>query len=143
MILVDANLLLYAYDPRSPHHARSRAWVEETLSGPDPVRLSWITILAFLRIATNARVFEQPLSMSEARGIVSDWLALPSVDTLEPGARYWPILEDLLDIAQVSGPLVMDAALGALALEHGATLCTSDVDFSRFPRLRTRNPLRE
>lgn len=97
-------------------------------------------MLAFLRISTSPRVFEQPLSMEEAKKIVESWLAAPAVGLLEPGDVYWEILRGLLLSAQVSGPLVMDAALAALALEHGATLCTTDRDFSRFEGLRILNP---
>lgn len=141
MILVDANLLLYAYYPRAEHHARSKAWLESALAGPGPVRFAWMTLLAFLRIGTSPRIFEQPLRMEEAAAIVTSWLAQPAVDTLEPGERYWSILANLLRDAQVSGALVTDAALAALAIEHGLTLCTTDRDFSRFEGLRTVNPL--
>ena len=141
MTVLDANVLLYAYHPRSDHHDRSRSWLEETLSSPTPVRLAWWTIFAFLRISTSPRIFEQPLRMSEASSIVSSWLAVATVSILEPGERYWEIFHGLLRAAQVSGPLVTDAALAALAIEHGATLCTTDRDFARFPGLRTFNPL--
>ncbi len=141
MILLDANLLLHAYFPRSEHHERARSWLEGTLSGPGPVFLWWVTILAFLRISTNPKVFERPLTMAEAASIVSSWLALPTVSILEPGERYWEILRELAHTVQVSGPLVMDAALAALALEHGLPLYTTDRDFSRFPGLRPINPL--
>ena len=110
-------------------------------SGQEPVRLAWITIFAFLRISTNPRVFEQPLSGAEARTHVASWLDLPAVATLEPTERYWGILSGLLDSGQVSGALVMDAALAALAIEHGATLCTVDRDFTRFSGLKLLNPL--
>jgi uncharacterized protein len=128
VILIDANLLLYAYHPRSPHHERSRTWIESVFCGLE--RLSWSSVLAFLRIGTNPRAFEHPLSMAEAQGAVSSWFELSAVDVIEPGERYWPILRELLLDAQVSGPLVTDAALAALAIEHGATLCTNDRDFS-------------
>jgi toxin-antitoxin system PIN domain toxin len=105
------------------------------------VRIPWATIVAFLRISTNPRVFERPLSTGEAETTVSSWLALPAISTIDPGERYWEVLKGLLHRAQVSGPLVTDAALAALAIEHGATLCTTDRDFARFPGLRTFNPL--
>ena len=143
MILVDANVLLYAYHPRAEQHGRCRDWVEGAFSGPMPVRLPWSTILAFLRICTHPRVFDQPLSMTEAASIVGSWLAAPAVDTIEPGERYWEILCQLLTKAQVSGALVSDAALAALAVEHGATLCTTDRDFARFSGVRTFSPLGE
>ena len=141
MILVDANLLLHAYHPRAAHHDASRTWLEVTLSGSDLVRFAWVTLWAFLRIATNPRVFERPLTTSEAETAVSSWLARPTVGLLEPGERHWEILRQLMQSGQTTGPLVMDAVLAALALEHGATLYTTDLDFSRFPGLRWTNPL--
>lgn len=140
MILVDANLLLYAYNPSFERHERSRVWLEQVLSKPRPVRLAWATILAFLRIGTNPRAFEYPLSIEEAIRIVSEWLAQPMVAILEPGERHWAILSDLLSTTQLRGPTVMDAHLAALAIEHGATLCTSDKGFTRFSGLRMLNP---
>src|SRR5688572_27269630 len=141
MILIDANLLLYAYDPAAAQHDASRVWLEATLSGSSLVRFSWPTLWAFLRIATNPRVFERPLSMTEAEHHVSSWLAQPSAGILEPGERHWEILQHLTREGQASGPLVTDAALAAIAIEHGATLCTTDRDFARFPGLTWTNPI--
>lgn len=141
MILVDANLLLYAYHPRAAQHEESRAWLEAALSGSDLVRFAWVTLWAFLRIATSPRVFEQPLAVAEADAAVAAWLDQPCAGILEPGERHRAILRELLREGQATGPLVMDAALAAIAIEHGATLCTTDRDFSRFPRLRWTNPL--
>ncbi len=143
MILVDANILLYAYHTRSEHHTRCRAWLEDALTGQIPLRLAWFTITAFVRISTSAQIFEEPLSIREAADAVSSWLAAPAVSLLQPGERYWEILRELMHDAQVSGPLVMDAALAALALEHGATLCTSDRSFRRFPSLKTTDPTQD
>ena len=92
MILVDANLLLHAYNPSFGDHQRARAWLETVLSTPDPVCLAWATILAFLKIATNPRAFEQPLSIEEAIPIVSAWLEQPTIRILEPEERHWAIL---------------------------------------------------
>lgn len=141
MILIDANLLLYAYHPRAEQHAASRTWLETVLSEPELVRFAWPTLWAFLRIATSPRVFERPLSASEAEGVVSSWLAAPVAGILDPGERHWEILRELMGAGQTTGPLVTDAALAAIALEHGATLCTTDRDFMRFPGLRWTNPL--
>ena len=140
MILVDANVLLYAYDPRSQHHERCRGWIAKAFSGEERVCVAWVTLLAFIRIITNPRIFEAPLSAAEAIAIVSSWLGRESVCVLEAGEQCWEILRALLVEAQVSGPLVMDAFLAALALENGATLVTTDRDFSRFPKLRLSNP---
>lgn len=141
MILIDANLLLYAYHTRSPAHRQSREWLEQALRGPDLVRFSWLTLWAFVRIATNPRVFDRPLTVAEAETIVSAWLSQPNAGVVEPGERHWQLLRELLRDGQTTGPLVMDAALAAIALEHGATLYTTDRDFSRFPGLKWKNPL--
>lgn len=141
MILVDANLLLYAYDSRSAHHEASRAWLESALSGSAPVRFAWLTIWAFLRISTNPRAFRHPLRASEAIAIARSWLALPAAGILEPGERHAEILASLTHDDQTTGPLLMDAVLAAIAIEHGATLYTTDRDFARFAELESLNPI--
>ncbi|HEU0154804.1 MAG TPA: type II toxin-antitoxin system VapC family toxin [Stellaceae bacterium] len=141
MILVDANLLLYAYHPRAAQHEKSRAWLEGVLAGRDLIRFAWVTVWAFLRIATNPRVFERPLSPAEAEAAVAYWLTQPVAGILEPGERHWEILRGVLRDGQTRGPLVMDAVLAAIAIEHGAQLCTTDRDFSRFGGLQWTNPL--
>jgi len=141
VILVDANLLLYAYNPSLDHHAASKRWVETTFAGSDPVRLAWVTITAFLRITTNPRAFEQPLSIDEATAIVTEWLVLPNVDTVEPTELHWGVYSRLLLETPARGPFVMDAHLAALSIEHGATLFTTDRDFVRFQKLKSVNPL--
>jgi toxin-antitoxin system PIN domain toxin len=141
LILIDANVLLYAYHPRSPHHDRCRRWLEGAFSGDAPVALCWLVVLAFLRISTSSRAFEHPLTMAEALAIVSEWLALPSIVMIEPGARHWDTLHQMLAEAQVVGPMVTDAAIAALALEHGAAVCTTDRNFRRFGSLRLVDPL--
>ena len=141
MILVDANLLLYAYDPSSPQHVAARNWFEATMSRSEPVGLSWATLLAFVRIGTSPRALEHPLSLTEAAAIVSAWLERPTVTLLNPGERHWQILREVMAKGQVRGPLVTDAHLAALAIEHGAVLATTDRDFARFPGLKFFNPL--
>ena len=143
MILIDANLLLYAYHPRAKQHKASQAWLESSFSGPQPVRIAWLTVWAFLRISTNPRVFESPFSVAEAEVIVNSWLEYPTVDILDPGEQHWSILCRLMKEGQTSGPLVMDSVLAAIAMEHGAVLHTTDQDFSRFPDLKWINPLLE
>jgi len=96
---------------------------------------------AFLRISTNPRVFELPLTIDEAETIVNTWLDHPLVGILEPGERHWTILQQCMEKGQASGPLVMDAVLAAITIEHGAVLHTTDQDFSRFPKLKWVNPL--
>jgi hypothetical protein len=116
-------------------------WLEDIFSKPELVALSWVTILAFLRIGTNPRILERPFSISEALAIVSAWIEAPRVTILTPSERHWEILRDMMIKGQAYGPLTTDAHLAALAIEHGATLATADRDFTRFPGLRILNPL--
>ncbi len=141
MILTDANLLLYAYNRDAAEHNAARQWLEEQLSAPDLFCFSWQTITAFLRISTNARAFAQPFTIAEATAIITEWLERPQSVILTPGERHWEIFSNLLTTGQATGPLVMDAHLAALSLEHGCILATTDRDFARFPSLQTVNPL--
>ena len=141
MILLDVNVLLYAYDVRADGHAKARQWLEDAFTGRQPVRFAWVTILAFLRISTNPRILANPLLTSEAVANVNEWLAYPFVAILNPGERHWSILTKLMADSQVRGPLVTDAHLAALAIEYGAQVCTADRDFTRFAGLRLINPL--
>jgi uncharacterized protein len=141
MILVDANVLIYAYNPQAEQHAAAKQCVEATFSGVMPVRLAWTTVIAFVRIMTSAQVFRRPLSLEEALAAIDSWLAVPVVDVLVPGDRHWAVLREMLVSGQAAGPLASDADLAALAIEHGAVLATTDRDFARFPGLETINPL--
>jgi toxin-antitoxin system PIN domain toxin len=141
VILIDANLLIYAYNASADVHEKARTWLEDALSGGDPVGLAWSSIHAFLRLTTHHALFPEPLSIVEAITIVKSWLAQPIVTIVEPGMTYWTILESLLRQANVRGPLVMDAHLAALAIENGAVLHTTDRDFRRFEGVQIRNPL--
>jgi hypothetical protein len=141
VILTDANLLLYAYNPDAAGHTTAREWFEESLSAPDLFAFSWQTITAFIRIGTNPRAFPHPFKVDEATEIVSEWLARPQTVILTPGERHWALFRELVTQGQAAGPLVMDAHLAALAIEHGAVLATTDRDFSRFLGLQTINPI--
>ena len=141
MILIDANLLLYAYYQKAEQHKASRTWLESSFSGSQLLRVTWLTVWAFIRISTNPRVFEFPFSVAEADAIVHSWLEQPIMGILEPGEQHWSILRRLMKEGQTVGPLVMDSVLAAIALEHGAVLHTTDQDFSRFPNLKWVNPL--
>ncbi len=141
MILVDANLLLYAYDSSSPRHGMAKRWFEGAMSDEPDVRFGLMTLLAFLRLATDQRVFEQPLGPSDAIELVESWLARPNVSIAQPSERHWSGLAALAEASKARGALLMDAHLAALTIEHGASLATSDRDFTRFPGLRFEDPL--
>jgi uncharacterized protein len=139
--LVDANVLLYAVDERSPHHKVAKPWLEERLSGPETFAFAWAVLLAFIRLVTNPRVFERPLSGEEALDLVDSWLAQSNATILHPTDRHSRLLRELLAPLGTAGNLTSDAHLAALAIEHGAELCSADADFGRFPGLQWTNPL--
>lgn len=143
MILVDANLLIYAALRSLPQHDRARNWLDAQLSGSAPVGLPWPTLLAFLRVVTNPRVFERPISMADAWGQVRAWLGAEVAWIPQPGERHADILGRFVADADLQSALVPDAHLAALAFEHGLVLCSTDADFARFPGVRWRNPLRD
>ncbi len=143
MIVLDVNLLLYAYDRTTPEHAKARAWVEEVFSGQEPVGLPWQTISAFVRIMTHPAVPGERLSIRSAVAIADQWLKLPNVRALAPTERHWALFQEMLVKGDAPGRLTTDAALAALAIEHAGVLYTNDRDFARFPGLRWMNPLQE
>lgn len=143
MILVDANLLIYAYNESAEQHHAAKRWLEDVICGDEPVRLSWSGIQAFLRLTTERTLQSRALPMAEAVAIVESWLAQENVGVLDTGTRHWPLFRKLLLESQIRSAMVTDAHLAALAIEHGATLCTTDKDFTRFEGLRLVNPLQQ
>lgn len=141
MILVDANLLVYAHDASAPEHEVSRRWFERVLNEPGRVGLPWPSLLAFLRIVSNPVIVRRPVSPASAWSRVAEWLELANVWIPEPGLHHARLLGRLLDDSRVTSRMVPDAHLAALAIEHGLTLCSTDGDFARFPHLRWTNPL--
>lgn len=141
MILVDANVLIYARVESFAQHSRARQWLDERLNGSAPVGMPWTSLLAFLRITTNPRVFEKPAPVADAWRQVADWLGCERVWIPQPTERHREILGGLLSASGVQANLVQDAHLAALAIEHGLILCSSDGDFARFPGLRWENPM--
>jgi toxin-antitoxin system PIN domain toxin len=140
MKLLDANILLYAYDKSAIHHETCRAWLESLFNAAETIALPWQTILAFVRISTNPRAVKNPLSNVHACDIVDTWLERPNVVVVNAADRFWIILREQILGGQVSGPLVTDAALAARAIEQGATLCSTDRDFRRFDGLKLVDP---
>ena len=140
MIIVDVNLLIYAVNEDSPDHKKAKS-LETAVSGPETVGLACIALLAFLRSTTRPGLFQKPLSVDAAFDLVGAWLQQPSVIVPEPTARHLQTMRDLIAPVGTGGNLTSDAHLAALAIEHGAELCSTDNDFGRFSRLRWRNPL--
>lgn len=141
MILVDANILVYAHVHSFAQHRRAREWLDRQINGAARVGLPWVSLLAFLRLVTNPRVFERPEPMADAWAQVRAWLGCETVWVPQPTDRHIDLLSELIALPGVQANLVPDAHLAALALEHGLTLCSTDGDFARFPHLRWLNPL--
>ena len=141
MKLPDVNVLLYAIDEDSPRHGPARAWLERALSGTETIGLAWLVLLAVVRLSTRAVVFREPLTTPEALALIEGWLAQPNVRILHPTVRHPAVLRELLEPLGTAGNLTNDAHLAALAVEHGAELCSSDADFRRFPGVRWTDPL--
>ncbi|HWC99623.1 MAG TPA: TA system VapC family ribonuclease toxin [Candidatus Sulfopaludibacter sp.] len=140
MILLDVNVLLYAYDLNSPENKSVAAWLEKALSGTDTIGIPLVTIWGFLRIGTNSRILANPLPPVQAFKIVRELLEAPGVMLLQAGPRHLEILQDLVQRYKVTGPLISDGVIAALAIEHGATVASTDRDFSRFDTLKWINP---
>jgi uncharacterized protein len=141
MIVLDANILLYAYDVDSPRYQAASTYLEKVLSAPDPVGIPLQSISAFLRISTQKGALRAPYTVQEAVAFVEEWIALPQVRLLTGGDRYWAILKRMLLEGHASGRSVTDAEIAAVTIEYGGELQTNDRGFARYPGLRWNNPL--
>ena len=141
MIICDLNLYIYAMDEQSPHHEAARAWFEGVVETREKIALPWIVVVGYLRIVTHPRLGR--VAIADAVQTLDRVLQHPNVIELRPGLKHWAILSKLVISSQSKGDLVSDAHIAALALESGATVCTNDRDFSRFPGLKVRYPLQE
>lgn len=140
-MLVDANILLYAVDEQSRHHVAARTWLEGALNGAHRIGMPWQSLLAFVRIVTHPRALPVPVAPADAWSFVADWLDSPAAWVPQPGRGYREILGGLVSDLELRGNLVSDAALAALALEHGLAVVSADSDFARFADVTWINPL--
>jgi toxin-antitoxin system PIN domain toxin len=141
MIVPDVNLLVYAVHQESPEHQRAQRWLDDLMTGDEPVGLPWVVILGFLRITTHPRIMESPWSIDDASALVDQWLAQRVVTVIHPTDRHWSVFRGLLAATGRGANLTTDAHLAALCIERGATLHSADTDFARFRTLNWVNPL--
>jgi toxin-antitoxin system PIN domain toxin len=141
LIVIDANLLLYAYDPGSPFYGDTRRWLGEAFSDEEEIGIPFQAVLAFLRVSTKLHSAGKSSGIAVALATVDGWLALANVKLLTPGPKHWQIFKTLCLAAGVAGDVSTDVHIAALAIENDAMLCSADRDFARFPGLRWRNPL--
>lgn len=140
-MLLDANLLLYTIDEQARQHQAAAGWLREQLNGSRRVGLPWQSLATFLRVAAHPRIFPRPLTPGTAFDVVTNWMAAPVAWVPQPGAEYHRILGQLITTYDMSGNLMPDAMLAALAIEHGVTLYSTDTDFAKFRELRWESPL--
>lgn len=138
MILIDANILVYAHDTDSPFHETARDWFAKTMEHREEVGLAWVTILAFLRISAGGFTSG---TLTQASEVMDEILAQSNVQIVEPTPEHWLVLKRFIARAQLTRNLLPDAHLAALAIEYNATLCTNDRDFTRFQGLKLMNPV--
>ncbi len=141
MIIVDVNILLYAVNTRANKHKAAVQWWEDSLAQITPVGVPWMVVVGFLRLVTHPSIMTRPLSVTDAIATMSSWLEQPPVRTVVPTERHWPILSHLLTDLGTGGNITNDAHLAAMAIEHGATVCSCDSDFIRFKGVRWIDPL--
>lgn len=141
MKLLDVNLLIYAHNAATAEHDQARAWFEHILSGSETVAFPWHTLLGFVRLTTRSSVMAPPLRVAEALDYVESWLSQACATVVHPTARHAAVMRDLLGAVGTGGNRVADAHLAGLAIEHGATLCSHDEDFGRYPGLRWEDPI--
>jgi hypothetical protein len=140
VIVVDANILIYAFDSTSPFQERAQAWLESALDGGEELGFPLSSLLAFVRIGSDPRVFIEPMSVEDAIEEVTAWLARPRARLVQPTSQHWMTLAAVATAGKVRGAQITDAHIAALALEHGATLCTTDRGFRRYPGLEVLDP---
>jgi toxin-antitoxin system PIN domain toxin len=141
VILIDANILVYAHVSSFTQHESARDWIDRKLNAAAPVGLPWASLIAFLRLVTNPRVFERPEPIGDAWQQVRTWLTAEASWIPQPTERHADVLNEFLALPGIHANLVPDAHLAALAVEHGLTLCSTDGDFARFHGLRWHNPI--
>ena len=139
--MIDANILIYSVDASSRYHAEARSWLTARLNGESRVAIPWLSIWAFLRVATHQRALEHPLQPEQAWEVVAAWLACDVVWTPGPTPRHAAVLENLVREYALRGNLLTDGQLAAIAIEHGLGVYSTDTDFARFQEIRWTNPL--
>ncbi len=141
MKIVDLNVLLYAVNSDAQHHERVREWWEAAVNAEETVGLPWVVLIGFLRLATNARIFPNPLAPDAAAARIDVWLSHDNIRVVREKDDHWARLRALVHDTGVAGNLTTDAHLAALALTHDAVLVSCDNDFARFRGLRRENPI--
>jgi toxin-antitoxin system PIN domain toxin len=141
MILIDVNVLLYAENAHARENPAAKAWWESTLAARTEIAFEWLTIVAFLRLTANPKIFPAPLSIDQALRRIDLWLQRDHIHIVAAGPRHWPIYSKLVRDGALRGNSLNDAHLAAIAMENDWVLCSSDTGFAHYAGLRWFNPL--
>ena len=141
MIIPDVNVLVYAHNAGIPEHEAARRWWESVVNGAEPVGLAWVAVLGFVRLMSNPTVVARPQPPAALLARVEAMLAAPVIRLVAPGPRHATLMREAFENSGAGPRLVTDVHLATLAIELDAILATNDADFTRFPGLRTVNPL--
>jgi toxin-antitoxin system PIN domain toxin len=141
MKIIDVNILIYAVNRQSQFHSRILNWWNTALDGDEQIGLPWITISGFMRIMTNPRLLDSPLSVEQAIERVDTWLAQPIVGVVSERDDHWRFFREFSKDVGTGGNRTTDAHLAALAISRGATLASCDRGFAGFRQLRWENPV--
>jgi len=141
VFLLDVNVVLAAHRADHPGHRDVRAWFDDLLAGDDTFTVPTVVWGAFLRLATNRRIFTVPTPREEAFAFVDATCAQPHHLLTSPGPRHLEVVRRLCNEADATGDLVPDAVVGAIAVEYGCEVVTLDRDFARFASVRHRRPV--
>lgn len=145
MVVLDSNILLYATMPFYPQHQAVKEWLDTALStGDEMIGLTWQVVASFIRVGTNRRVFERPLSLPEVLDVLNDLFDHQMVAKVGPTDDHWTTYTRLLSELNLSGDIVMDARIAAIAIEHKASVASCDKDFRRFSdHIRIIDPMKK
>lgn len=141
MLIVDVNILIYVTQEDAIEHQRVLDWWTEAVDGPEPIGLPWTSLVGFLRVSTNKKIYPRPLTIQEATERVASWIEHHNTSLVAPSQNHWKHYKTTLLNSNASGNLVTDAHFAALAISRDATLVSCDTDFARFKNLRWLNPL--
>ena len=115
-------------------------WLTALVEAPEPFAVAELVLAGFLRIVTNPKIFRPATPMKTALAFCRRLVEWPRAVFVAPSRTHWDLFVKMCNA--IEGPLVTDAYVAALAIEHGCELITTDSDFARFQGLRWRHPLR-
>ena len=143
MIAVDTNILVYAHRADAPWHDLARARLVELAESGERWGIPWPCVHEFLAVVTHPKIYRPPTPTPTAVEAIKAWAASPGLSFLTEGPDHLLVLSRLLSAAQIAGGQVHDARIAAICIQSGVKrLWSVDRDFSRYPTLRTINPLR-